>query len=145
MLANTRAYASGQPLRRTAEDEAARSSSSESSRSATHALAKRLVLDYIILERRREKRIKFEPPLNATCVAVDGTGTTSCRVIEVSNSGAQLECPSLPPNAAEFFLLFTSSLNPVYRRCERAWVRGIYVGVKFLPPTATALVYEPED
>ena len=128
-------------MRRTAEGETTPPSSSESSQSVTQALAKRLMLDYIIIERRKEKRVRLEPPLDATCIAVDGTSTTSCRVMEVSHSGAQLECPSPLPNAPEFFLMFTSSLNPVYRRCERAWVRGTYVGVKFLPRHGHDVVY----
>ncbi len=127
----------------TAEGETA-GQPSDASRLATHALAKRLMLNYIVTERRNQKRIRLEPPIDATCVTVDGTSNVSCRVVEISNSGAQLECPILLPNATEFFLLFTTSLNPVFRRCQRVWVRGRYTGVKFLPRGRRA-TYEPED
>jgi hypothetical protein len=134
-------------MRRTAKGETTRPSSRGSSQSAARAaLAKRLMLDSIVIERRTEKRVRFEPPLDATCISVDGTNTTSCRVVEVSHSGAQLECSSHLPNAMDFFLLFTTSPNPVYRRCQRAWIRGMHVGVKFLPSHGHGLVYtEPDD
>jgi hypothetical protein len=85
-------------------------------------------------ERRTAKRVKFEPPLQAKCIAVDGTFCMNCRVIETSQVGAQLECESLIPG--EFFLVFVYFPRPVFRRCRRVWINGTRMGVRYLRRSA---------
>jgi hypothetical protein len=90
---------------------------------------------HTVTEHRRTKRVRFESPLEATCIAVDGTFWTSCRVIEASEVGAQLECASRIAGAAEFFLVFVHFPRPAFRRCRRVWINGTRAGVKFLRRT----------
>ena len=84
-------------------------------------------------ERRRgAPRIKFEPPLHAKYMFIDGTRSADCRVIDASSTGAQLEFEQQPGVLAEFFLMFTCTLpRPVYRRCKVIWVNGNRMGVEF--------------
>jgi hypothetical protein len=98
-----------------------------------------------VTEHRKTKRVRFEPPLDAKCIAVDGTFWTSCRVIEASEVGAQLECASRIAGAAEFFLIFVYFPRPVFRRCRRVWINGTRVGVKFLRRTALPIAHVQQD
>jgi hypothetical protein len=86
----------------------------------------------ITKERRQgEKRVRFEHPLDARVMAIDGTWRRECRLIDVSENGAQIELASPAPELKEFFLLLTRFGHPVYRRCERQWIHGTLMGVKF--------------
>ena len=77
-------------------------------------------------------RIKFEPPLHARYMFIDGTRWADCLVIDAASTGAQLEFAQAPGPIAEFFLMFTSSLpHPVFRRCKVMWINGNRMGVEF--------------
>ena len=86
----------------------------------------------MFIERRRgSPRIKFEPPLAAKYMSIDGTFCASCAVIDASDTGAQLEFERASPGLNEFFLMFTTSPLPVFRRCRRVWVNGNRMGVEY--------------
>ena len=84
-------------------------------------------------ERRRDApRIKFDPPLNARDMFIDGTRWADCLVLDASATGAQLEFAQPPGAIAEFFLMFTSHQpHTVYRRCKAIWFNGNRMGVEF--------------
>jgi hypothetical protein len=76
-------------------------------------------------------RVKFERPLEARVMAIDGTWYRESFLIDVSDTGAQIEVTGDAAELSEFFLLLTSFGSPVFRRCKREWVNGARVGVSF--------------
>jgi hypothetical protein len=64
-------------------------------------------------------------------MSIDGTRCAPCLVVDTSDSGAQLEFERLSPTLTEFFLVFTNSATPVFRRCRRVWVNGTRMGVEY--------------
>jgi hypothetical protein len=86
----------------------------------------------ITKERRKgARRVQFEQPLDARLMAIDGTWCRECHLIDVSETGARIELASPAAELKEFFLLLTKFNNPVFRRCERQWIDGTQMGVKF--------------
>jgi hypothetical protein len=83
-------------------------------------------------ESRKALRVRFDHSQNVNLMGVDGTWRRSCRLLDVSQSGAKLEVDGSPDvlRAREFFLLL-SSTGLAFRRCELVWVDGSQVGVKF--------------
>jgi hypothetical protein len=89
-----------------------------------------------INERRKSApRVKFQSPLDARAMAIDGTYCRECRLIDVSETGARIEMTSPVAGLTEFFLLLTTFGNPVFRRCSRSWVDGVLMGVTFQKDT----------
>lgn len=80
--------------------------------------------------RTEPKRVKFDPPLSAKCTSIDGVWSDNCLVVAVWDSGARLQVTWID-ELDEFFLLFTSSVKPVYRRCKRVWIRGGEIEVEY--------------
>jgi hypothetical protein len=78
-----------------------------------------------------ETWVKFEQPLDARIMAIDGTWSSECLLIDVSETGAQIKLTSPVADLMEFFLVLSSFGNPVYRRCKRASVHGPLIGVFF--------------
>jgi hypothetical protein len=76
-------------------------------------------------------RVKFEPPLAARYMSIDGTFCAPCKVIDASDSGSQLEFENSAAPLTEFFLVLTSSPTPVFRRCRRVWINGNRMGVEY--------------
>jgi hypothetical protein len=66
-------------------------------------------------------------------MGVDGTWRRNCILLDVSESGAQLEVDGAIDilQAKEFFLLL-SSTGLAFRRCELVWIDGAKVGVRFI-------------
>ena len=64
------------------------------------------------------KRVIFSSPLHARCMSIDGICSIDCLVLSVWETGAQLQVRR-PSELADFYLLFTSSLRPVFRQCRR--------------------------
>ena len=62
-------------------------------------------------------------------MSIDGTRFIDCLVLSVRDNGAQLQLRV--HDLSEFFLLFTSSVKPVYRRCKRVSVRGDEIEVEY--------------
>src|ERR1700744_6148421 len=83
-------------------------------------------------ESRKALRVRFDHSQSVNLMGVDGTWRRSCRLLDVSQSGAKLEVDGSPDvlRAREFFLLL-SSTGLAFRRCELVWVDGSQVGVKF--------------
>jgi hypothetical protein len=83
-------------------------------------------------QRRKSGRVAFAAGLGARIVAIDGTWTRDCVVLDAGDGGAKLEFESSIAELAlkEFFLQLSSS--GVFRRCELAWVNGAQIGVRFL-------------
>jgi hypothetical protein len=84
------------------------------------------------VERRNAaSRVQFDPALNVTMMAIDGTWARKCLLIDASDSGAQISVDGAGVSTEEFFLLLSSIGTPVFRRCRRAWVEGERIGVFF--------------
>jgi hypothetical protein len=89
---------------------------------------------------RKTERVTFTEPLPAAIVAIDGTWSRQCLVIDVSAEGARLRVDgSLEKlNLDEFFLLFPSS-GVTYRWCRLVWVNGETLGLCFLRKSTKAI------
>jgi hypothetical protein len=81
--------------------------------------------------RRGAARVQFGEALSVTMMAIDGTWTRACLLVDASDTGAQLSIESPCPSAEEFFLLLSSVGVPAFRRCKRAWIEGDRIGVWF--------------
>jgi len=78
-----------------------------------------------------EKQVGFERPIPARIMSIDGTWGGDARLINISDTEAEIETVGQTVELAEFFLLLTSFGQPVYRRCIRKWVHGARIGVTF--------------
>lgn len=89
----------------------------------------------MVPEKRNAGRVTFERGFPVWMMAIDGTWRRSCRIMDVSESGARLIVESSLEgiNPKEFFLLL-SSTGLAFRRCELAWVNGEELGAAFLRP-----------
>jgi hypothetical protein len=66
-------------------------------------------------------------------MGVDGTWRRSCRLLDVSTTGARLDVDgSIEVLQAKEFFLLLSSTGLAFRRCELVRVDGSEVGVRFL-------------
>lgn len=84
-------------------------------------------------ERRRMTRVQFGRGYTAKIMAIDGTWQRDCRIGDVSDTGAKLIVRGsiAGVDMQEFFLVLTASGN-AHRRCERVWLNGDEIGVRFL-------------
>jgi hypothetical protein len=84
-------------------------------------------------ERRTFDRVQFGRGYGARIMAIDGTWQRDCRIGDVSDSGAKLQIKGSIDglDLREFFLVLSSS-GSAYRRCERVWLNGDELGVRFL-------------
>jgi hypothetical protein len=87
----------------------------------------------MLVERRRgAPRVKFEPPIRARFMAIDGTWSRGCAMIDASETGSQIEFEGSVAGLNEFFLVLSeTTTQPVYRRCKLVWVNGNRMGVEF--------------
>lgn len=78
-------------------------------------------------------RVAFERPLPVQIMAIDGTWRRSCKLKDVSESGAtlQVESPIEGLSLNEFFLVL-STIGLAYRRCQLDRVHGDELQVLFL-------------
>jgi hypothetical protein len=85
------------------------------------------------MERRNFERRQFGRGYNARIVAIDGTWQRDCKIGDVSDTGAKLTVRGSISDidTREFFLLL-SSTGTAHRRCERIWLSGDEIGVRFL-------------
>jgi hypothetical protein len=99
-------------------------------------------------ERRTFTRVQFGRGYTARIMAIDGTWQRDCKIADVSDTGAKLTIYGTVTgiNTREFLLMLTPNGN-AHRRCERVWINGDEIGVRFLkdatgqPPRRT--VEEP--
>jgi hypothetical protein len=84
-------------------------------------------------DRRTFNRVQFGRGYTARIVAIDGTWQRDCKISDVSDTGAKLTIygPVAGINTQEFFLMLTPNGN-AHRRCERVWLSGDEIGVRFL-------------
>ena len=84
-------------------------------------------------ERRTYGRVQFGRGYTARIVAIDGTWQRDCKIADVSDTGAKLTVYGTVAgiNTQEFFLMLTPNGN-AHRRCERVWLNGDEIGVRFL-------------
>lgn len=102
----------------------------------------------MVSERRSQERVQFGRGYMARVMAIDGTWQRDCRIGDVSDSGAKLRIYGSISgiDTQEFFLMLSPTGN-AFRRCERIWLNGDEVGVRFLkelprdgrPPAAKAV------
>jgi hypothetical protein len=90
-------------------------------------------------EHRSFDRVEFGHGYSARIMAIDGTWQRDCRVSDVSSSGAKLTIhgPVSGIDIHEFFLVL-SATGKAHRRCERIWLNGDEIGVRFLRDQPTS-------
>jgi hypothetical protein len=92
----------------------------------------------MVTERRNFERVQFGRGYTAKAVAIDGTWQRDCRIGDVSDTGAKLTIHGAIDgiDLQEFFLVLSVTGN-AHRRCQRIWLNGDEVGVRFLKDTPT--------
>jgi len=87
----------------------------------------------MVSERRVVGRVRFGRGYTAKIMAIDGTWQRECRIGDVSDTGAKLSVRGSVEDidTHEFFLVLTPTGN-AHRRCERVWLNGDEIGVRFL-------------
>jgi len=83
-------------------------------------------------QRRKSGRVAFTRGIAARIVAIDGSWSRDCVMLDAGDAGAKLQFEGsiAELNLKEFFLQLSTS--GVFRRCELAWVNGAQIGVHFL-------------
>jgi hypothetical protein len=84
-------------------------------------------------ESRKANRVQLEHAHTVNLMGVDGTWQRSCKLLDVSDTGAKLvvEGSINVLQAREFFLLL-SSTGLAFRKCELVWIDGDHAGVRFI-------------
>jgi len=79
------------------------------------------------------QRVAFERPFPVQIMAIDGTWRRSCKLKEVSETGATLQVETAIEGLSltEFFLVL-STMGLAYRRCQLDRVNGDELQVVFL-------------
>jgi hypothetical protein len=87
----------------------------------------------MVAERRNFGRVQFGRGYTARIMAIDGTWERECRLGDVSEVGAKLSIRGSVNgiDTREFFLVL-STTGSAHRRCERVWLSGDEIGVRFL-------------
>lgn len=84
-------------------------------------------------ERRRAGRVEFAKGHVGRIIGIDGSWFRECIVDDVSSTGARLSIEGsiggLP--LEEFFLILSNNGRP-HRRCQKVWLSGDEIGVRFL-------------
>lgn len=83
-------------------------------------------------DQRKAGRVTFTQGMPARIVAIDGTWSRDCVMLDAGDAGAKLEFKTSIAELAlkEFFLQVAGT--GVFRRCELAWVNGQQIGVHFV-------------
>jgi hypothetical protein len=83
-------------------------------------------------DQRKTGRVTFTQGMPARIVAIDGTWSRDCLVLDAGDAGAKLEfkVSIAELELKEFFLQLSTS--GVFRRCELAWMNGDQIGVHFV-------------
>jgi PilZ domain len=84
-------------------------------------------------EKRKAGRVEFSRGIPTRIVAIDGTWSRDCLMLDVAAGGAKLTAKESVTglNLKEFFLVL-STTGAAYRRCELVWLNGDQLGVRFL-------------
>jgi len=90
-------------------------------------------------DRRILGRVPLSCDYTARIMAIDGTWQRDCHIADVSKTGAKLTLlGSIPTSAFSEFFLVLSATGKAHRRCERIWIRGDQIGVRFLSERSKA-------
>ncbi len=82
---------------------------------------------------RKSERVAFSSPLTVHIMSIDGTWRRTCKMLDVSSTGARLLVEgSLEGLKLKEFFLLLSSTGLAYRRCEMIRITGDEMGVRFL-------------
>jgi len=82
---------------------------------------------------RKADRVQFSNPLTVHIMSIDGTWRRTCKMLDVSSTGALLLVEgSLEGLQLKEFFLLLSSTGLAYRRCEMIRISGDEMGVRFL-------------
>jgi PilZ domain len=85
------------------------------------------------VERRKNNRVEFSRGVDVQMVAIDGTWSRSCVMLDVAAGGAKLlVADSVEGLSLKEFFLVLSTTGQAFRRCELAWINGDQLGVRFL-------------
>jgi hypothetical protein len=84
----------------------------------------------MVKEKRRSKR--YAVLHGARLTEPDGAELGSCRIINISQTGARLQT-TLAPTLPEHFILVLSHTGGLRRQCAVVWRSDTAVGVEFLP------------
>ncbi|HTC97100.1 MAG TPA: PilZ domain-containing protein [Bradyrhizobium sp.] len=88
-------------------------------------------------DRRRAQRVQFSRGVTTYMMAIDGTWRRSCKMEDVSSTGAKLTVEgSIEGLKLTDFFLVLSSTGLAYRRCGLAWINGGQLGVSFMRQTS---------
>jgi hypothetical protein len=84
-------------------------------------------------ERRRTQRVEFTKGHAGRIIGIDGTWFRECIIDDVSATGARLSVEGQIENLnlEEFFLVLSGNGHP-HRRCQKVWLNGEELGVRFL-------------
>ena len=84
-------------------------------------------------EKRSSSRVEFSRDVPVRIVAIDGTWSRTCLMLDVAAEGAKLKLEKSIKglNLKEFFLLLSTN-GSSFRRCELAWLNGDEMGVRFV-------------
>src|ERR1700744_5036944 len=87
----------------------------------------------MVAERRTFDRVQFGRGYSARIMAIDGTWEREVRIGDVSEVGAKLfiNGSGVGVDTRDFFLVL-STPGSAHRRCERVWINGDEIGVRFL-------------
>lgn len=88
-------------------------------------------------EKRGEPRVLFSRGIPVRIVAIDGTWSRDCEMLDASDTGAKLTITQSVQGLRlkEFFLLL-STTGSSFRRCQLAWLNGDDMGVQFIEKSA---------
>ncbi|HUN99194.1 MAG TPA: PilZ domain-containing protein [Bradyrhizobium sp.] len=85
------------------------------------------------VEKRKSNRVEFSRGVDVQMVAIDGTWSKPCMMLDVAAGGAKLLVPdSIEGISLKEFFLVLSTTRRAFRRCELAWINGDQLGVRFL-------------
>ena len=91
-------------------------------------------------DRRSFNRVPFGRGYAAKIMAIDGTWQRECRIGDVSETGAKLYIfGSIDGIDTKEFFLVLSATGSAHRRCERVWLNGDEIGVRFLRDQPTRM------
>lgn len=90
----------------------------------------------VSVERRKNNRVEFSNGVDVQMVAIDGTWSKPCVMLDVAVGGAKLSvADSIEGLSLKEFFLILSTTGRAFRRCELAWINGDRLGVRFLETT----------
>ena len=91
-----------------------------------------------MFNRRDFERIRFGRGYGMRILDHAGTWQVPCTMIDVSAQGAKLHLDApVDGIALKLFILKLAQFGPAQRNCELIWQRGEFIGVRFLPASAT--------